>query len=243
MKAIIAALLVSVSLSAVAADTAAVYEGRGNIYKTNATLADLRHVETELNQDTHGNTLGIASNAGRITVVEQTKVDRSEFVKDQQRQDAAQRDTGNKVDGLAARADSTDLALIGHTERNDGQDVRLNGHDQQLANQDAVNAAVSSSLAGMYTDMGGLRNEVRKASREAKEAKAGAAVALAVAAQQFSTDRSAGFQTAISAGTIGGYQALAIGAGGAISDTVFLNAALSKASNQTGAAVSLTKRW
>lgn len=243
MKSLIIAALLLVSVSAVAADTAAIYEGRGNIYKTNATLADLRHVETELNQDTHGNTLGIASNAGRITVLENTKVDRTEFVKDQQRQDAVQRDTGNKVDSLAARADSSDLALIRETSRNDGQDVRLSDHDRQLANQDAVNAAVSSSLAGMYTDMGGLRSEVRKASREAKEAKAGASVALAVAAQQFSTDRSAGFQTAVSAATLGGYQALAVGAGGAITDTVFLNAAVSKASNQTGAAVSLTKRW
>lgn len=241
MKSLIIAALMLLSVSAVAADN--IYEGRGNIYKTNATLADLQSEATRLNTYTHGNSVAIKIHDGQIKDLQQTKVDRTEFVKDQQRQDAVQRDTGNKVDGLAARADSTDLALIGHTERNDGQDARLNGHDQQLANQDAVNAAVSSSLAGMYTDMGGLRNEVRKASREAKEAKAGAAVALAVAAQQFSTDRSAGFQTAISAGTLGGYQALAIGAGGAISDTVFLNAALSKASNQTGAAVSLTKRW
>lgn len=241
MKSLITAALMLLSVSAVAADN--IYEGRGNIYETPATLADLQSEATRLNTYNHGNTLGIASNAGRITVVEQTKVDRTEFTKDQQRQDAAQRNTGTRVDGLAARADSTDLALIGHTERNDTQDVRLNGHDQQLANQDAVNAAVSSSLAGMYTDMGGLRSEVRKASREAKEAKAGASVSLAVAAQQFSTDRSAGFQTAISAATIGGYQALAVGAGGAITDTVFLNAAVSKASNQTGAAVSLTKRW
>ncbi|ALH46257.1 hypothetical protein POR1_52 [Pseudomonas phage POR1] len=241
MKSLIIAALMLLSVSAVAADN--IYEGRGNIYKTPATLADLQSEATRLNTYTHGNSVAIKIHDGQIKDLQQTKVDRTEFVKDQQRQDAAQKDTAGKVDGLAARADSSDLALIRETSRNDSQDVRLNGHDQQLANQDAVNAAVASSLAGMYTDMGGLRSEVRKASREAKEAKAGAAVALAVAAQQFSTDRSAGFQTAVSAATIGGYQALAVGAGGAITDTVFLNAAVSKASNQTGAAVSLTKRW
>ena len=241
MKSLITAALLSLSVSAVAADN--IYEGRGNIYETPATLADLQSEATRLNTYTHGNSVAIKIHDGQIKDLQQTKVDRTEFVKDQQRQDAAQKDTAGKVDGLAARADSSDLALIRETSRNDGQDVRLSDHDRQLANQDAVNAAVSSSLAGMYTDMGGLRSEVRKASREAKEAKAGASVALAVAAQQFSTDRSAGFQTAISAATIGGYQALAVGAGGAITDTVFLNAAVSKASNQTGAAVSLTKRW
>lgn len=240
-RTILASLLTLIAAQAVAADN--IYEGRGNIYQTNATLADLQSEATRLNTYTHGNSVAIKIHDGQIQDLQKNKVDRPEFVHDQQRQDAAQKDTAGKVDGLAARADSSDLALIRETSRNDSQDVRLSEHDRQLANQDAVNAAVSSSLAGMYTDMGGLRNEVRKASREAKEAKAGASVALAVAAQQFSTDRSAGFQTAVSAATIGGYQALAVGAGGAITDTVFLNAAVSKASNQTGAAVSLTKRW
>lgn len=260
-KTIIVTLIALASVSATAAETTAVYEGRGNIYKTGATLADLRHVETELNKDTNGNSVAIkvlaektdATNF-RVDVVAVQANANSQNIKDLRVRtnintaaiaDHETRITGNTnqvnavqyaTKSLQARADDSDLAMVGVQQVNQRQDIRL-------AQQDAVNEALSTSVAGLYTDMSGLRGEVRQARREAKEAKAGAAVALAVAAQQFSTDRSAGFQTAVSASTVGGYQALAVGVGGAITETVFVNGALSKSSNQPGAALSVTKRW
>lgn len=241
-RTIIATLIALSATSAMAADS--IYEGRGNIYTTPATLADLLSEATRLNTYNHGNTIALQIQGGQIVGIQQDQVRQdAEFKADQARQDAAQRATNASVQQLGARADDSDLAMIGVQQVNQRQDIRLDGHDAALARQDQVNEALSTSVAGLYTDVSGLRSEVRRASREAKEAKAGAAVALAVAAQQFSTDRSAGFQTAVSASTVGGYQALAVGVGGAISDTVFVNGALSKASNQTGAALSVTKRW
>lgn len=188
-----------------------------------------------------------AQTAGRVTNVERTTAQHGATLADHEdrissntrRVGAVERTTtqnSSQIQQLGARADDTDLAMIGVQQVNQRQDIRL-------AQQDQINEALATSVAGLYTDMSGLRGEVRQARREAKEAKAGAAVALAVAAQQFSTDRSAGFQTAVSAATVGGYQSLAVGVGGAITDTVFVNGALSKSSNQTGAALSVTKRW
>lgn len=248
-RTIIATLIALASTSALAAET--IYEGRGNIYTTPATLADLLSEATRLNTYNHGNTIALQIQNGQIVGLQQDQVRQdAEFKADQARQDAAQRDADTRITSnttsiqqLGARADDSDLAMVGVQQVNQRQDIRLAGHDAALAQQDQINEALSTSVAGLYTDMSGLRGEVRQARREAKEAKAGAAVALAVAAQQFSTDRSAGFQTSVSAATVGGYQALAVGVGGAVTDTVFVNGALSKSSNQTGAALAVTKRW
>lgn len=156
-----------------------------------------------------------------------------------------------KVEGrttnLEARADDTDLALIDHgnqLQNHHGQlqqhGSRLDGHDQQLANQDMINAAVGSSLAGLYQDTSALRSEVRQARRDAKEAQEHAAIALAVAGHQFNTDRAAGFQMAISASTVGGNQGYAVGAGGAINDQLFVNVGIATSGSQTGGVVSGT---
>jgi len=243
--------LIAIAILAASAPTfaATIYDGRGNIYQTNATLADLQSEATRLNTYTHGNSVAIQYQGGQITDLQadQRRQD-AEFKADQYRQDQAQLRTQGQVTNnqtdiarLNGRASDQDLILINHEQTNQRQNVRLDGHDQRLAQQDQVNEALSTSLAGMYTDMSGLRGEVRQAQREAKQARAGAAAALAVAGHQF--DIHGGFQTAISAATMGGYQALAIGAGGAISDRVFINAGLTTSSDQTGAVLSGTYSW
>lgn len=252
-RTLIAIALTAATLPAFAAD---IYEGRGNIYTTPATLADLLTERTELNSYTNGNSVAIKIHDGQIVDLQKDQARQdAEFKADQARQDAAQRASNVRIDNhetritsnttniqrLGARADDSDLAMIRETQRNDGQDARLDGHDQRFAQQDAVNEALSTKIGGLYTDMSGLRGEVRQARREAKQARAAASAALAVAGQQF--DIHGGFQTAVSASTMGGYQALAIGAGGAVSDRVFINGAVTTSSNQTGAVLSGTYSW
>lgn len=254
-RTLIAIALTAAALPAFAAD---IYEGRGNIYTTPATLADLLTERTELNTYTNGNSVAIKIHDGQIKDLQQDQVRQdAEFKADQARQDAAQRASNVRIDNhetritsnttniqrLGARADDTDLQLVGQTQWNQRQDARLDGHDQRFAQQDAVNEALSTKIGGLYTDMSGLRGEVRQARREAKQAKAGASVALAVAGQQMCTRRECGFQTSVSAATMQGYQALAVGIGGAVSDNLFLNAAASKSSSVTGAVISGTYSW
>ncbi len=244
------ALTIALSLFALttAAQAADIYEGK-DIYNTPATLADLLHERTDLNSFTNGNSVAIKIQGGQIAGLQEDQVRQDQqFAADQARQDAAQRaadvritNNSSSITQLGSRADDQDLAILAERQTNQQQTVRLDGHDQRFAQQDQVNEALSTSLAGMYTDMSGLRGEVRQARREAKQARAGAAAALAVAGHQF--DVHGGFQTAISAATMGGYQALAIGAGGAINDRVFINAGLTTSSNQTGAVLSGTYSW
>lgn len=151
---------------------------------------------------------------------------------------------------------------------NANQQTTLNQHTSQITTINDVNAAqqtqintgaainnrqdgqigqLQSYASDMDQRLGGRldsqQSQINKNSRDIKEAKNAAAAALAVAAHQFSTDRSAGFQTAISAATIGGSQAIAVGAGGAVSENVFINAAFTKSGSVTGGAVSGTYRW
>lgn len=149
---------------------------------------------------------------------------------------------GNSVaiQALSARADDTDLALIGQNTRNNTQDTRLTAHDVQFANQDIINDAMSSKLDGLYTDTAGLRSDVRNARREAKEAKAGNAAALAVAGQNMCTLVECGGQVAMSGSTMSGYQAVAIGVGIPLSDHWFVNGAYTQSSNVQGGVISTT---
>lgn len=193
----IATLAVLASANVFAADTVPLYEGK-NIYKTQATLADVLYSETEQQQDIHGNTLAVRH-------LSNTKVDKDVFIRDQIRQDEKLNEYGNRLD--AYEASSNDLS-------------------SSLAN---YKASTDSRLAGLESDI--------------QQAKEGNAVALAVAAQQFCTDVDCGFQTAASASTIHGKQAIAVGMGGAVSENVFLNAAFSKSGKTQGGAVSATYRW
>lgn len=189
-----------------------------------ATFNALNQETTRLNRYTYGNSLAI-----QALNVDQKRQD--DFItKDQARQDAATK-------GLTTRADDTDLALIGQNQRNNVQDTRLNGHDQQFANQDTINDALSSKLSGMYTDTAGLRSEVRRDRREARQ---GSAAALAVAGQNMCTLTECGGQIALSGSTMSGYQAVAIGVGVPLSDKWFVNGAYTQSGSVRGGVVSTT---
>ena len=139
------------------------------------------------------------------------------------------------VEGHNVRQDASIDALndqaqvINNTINNHGD--TLSSHQQQI---DSLSSTMGSQVQSAM-------DEARQARKEAKEAKAAAAVALAVAGQQFNTQGS--FQTAISASTVGGNQALAVGAGGALNEKVFINAAIATSGNQTGGVVSATYAW
>lgn len=143
------------------------------------------------------------------------------------------------------QANSNQIATI--TDVNTAQQVQINTGAQINTRQDTQIGNLQSYAADMDQRLGGRldsqQSQINSLKRDTKEAKEAAAGALAVAGQQFSTDKSAGFQTAISAATIGGKQAIAIGAGGAVTETVFINAAITKAGSTTGGVISGTYRF
>ena len=96
----IATLAILVSANVFAAET--IYEGRGNIYTTNATLADLQSEATRLNTYTNGNSVAIKIHDGQIKDLQNTKVDKDVFTRDQIRQDEKLNEYGNRLDGYEA---------------------------------------------------------------------------------------------------------------------------------------------
>lgn len=128
---------------------------------------------------------------------------------------------------------------IQHLSRRDAaQQVQIDGlgagHTAQQAQIDGLGAEVDLLSSRMGSEIRAVREEVR-------EAREGSAIALAVAGQQF--DTSAGFQVALSASTMAGEQAIAVGAGGAISERVFVNAAYAQSGRTRGGVVSSTFKF
>ena len=140
------------------------------------------------------------------------------------------------VEGHNVRQDASIDALndqaqvINNTINNHG-DV-LSSHQQQI---DQLGSRMSNEIAGAM-------NRANEAHKEAKIAQDQAAAALSVAGQQFDLNYN-GFQTAISAASFGGSTALSVGAGGKISERVFVNAAITNAGSATGGVVSTTFKW
>ena len=245
-------LVLSICSAPVFAET--IYDGRGDLNKTPAMLSDVLSEVTRLNAYGHGNTLGVASNAGRITVLEGSqvqqdkaiagKVDRSEFVKDQQRQDAA---TSGNAKAIAANSAtlSSHQATLGqhgrtlgvHSDQISALERSRGEYATRLDNQDAAIVALDREYQGRFADVSAGVDRALDRSERALE---GATASLAVAGQQFSTDPAAGVQVAVSAASMSGKQALAIGAGGAVSENLFFNAAISKSGNTTGGVISGT---
>ena len=209
-------ILAAACIPAQAQEFADVYKDK-QIYTTPAMLSDLRSETTRLNTYTYGNSKAIQYHSTQIEGLKQNKVDKTEFYADQKRQDDA-------VQSLNDQA-----TQIHNTINNHGD--TLSSHQHQI---DSLSSTMGSQVQSAM-------DEARQARKEAKEAKAAAAVALAVAGQQFNTQGS--FQTAISASTVGGNQALAVGAGGALNEKVFINAAIATSGNQTGGVVSATYAW
>lgn len=140
------------------------------------------------------------------------------------------------VEGHNARQDASIDALndqaqvINNTINNHGD--TLSSHQQQI---DQMGSRMSNEIAGAM-------NRANEAHKEAKTAQDQAAAALSVAGMQFDLNYN-GFQTAISAASFGGSTALSVGAGGKISERIFVNAAITNAGSATGGVVSSTFRW
>lgn len=139
------------------------------------------------------------------------------------------------------------VQINNNTNVNARQDATLGQHATAINNLDGRTTALEDYSRDMDVRLGGRldsqQSQINKNARDVKEAKNMAAGALAVAGQQFCTGQECGFQTAISASTIGGSQALAVGMGGAVSENVFLNAAFTKAGSVSGGVVSGTYRF
>lgn len=210
-------ILAAACVPAQAQEFADVYKDK-QIYTTPAMLSDLRSETTRLNTYTYGNSKAIQYHGTQIEGLKQNKVDKTEFYADQKRQDDA-------VQSL------NDQATQIHNTINNHGDV-LSNHQQQI---DALGSRMSGEIAGAMS-------RANEAHKEAKTAQDQAAAALSVAGMQFDLNYN-GFQTAISAASFGGSTALSVGAGGKISERVFVNAAVTNAGSATGGVVSSTFRW
>lgn len=150
---------------------------------------------------------------------------------------ANQQTTINQHTGQITTINQVNAAQQTQINTNTAVNVRQDGQINDLQN---YASDMDQRLGGRLDSQ---QSQISKNSRDIKEAKNMAAAALAVAGQQFCTGQECGFQAAVSAATIGGSQALAVGVGGAVSENVFLNAAFTKSGSVSGGVVSGTYRF
>lgn len=249
----ITAIALALSTQAFAADN--IYEGRGNIYRTNATLADLQSEATRLNSYNYGNTIALQIHDGQIKDLEANKADKSEVAAVNTRVDHTNKQVAAntketvrlenvKADKSALKA-TDDKVAKNTTHINNNTTVinqhsnTLNEYGSKLDSYGASHDALSSNVAQYQNRTDSRLDTLESDVRQAKEA---AAVALAVAGHQFCTDLDCGVQAAVSGSTIAGKQALAVGVGGAVSENLFFNAAFSQSGSTRGGVVSATYR-
>lgn len=260
MKALLAALALTVSMGAMATDN--IYEGRGNIYKTHATLADLQSEATRLNTYNYGNSVAIQIHDGQIKDLQDNKADKTQVEAVNKRVDVTNKQVAAntqeaarledvKADKSALKATDQKVAQnssqiqentsqIGqNTAAISQQGNTLNEYGSRLDSYGTSHDALASSLAQYQNRTDSRLDTLESDVRQAKEA---AAVALAVAGHQFCTDLNCGVQAAVSGSTIAGKQALAVGVGGAVSENLFFNAAFSQSGATRGGVVSATYR-
>lgn len=249
----ITAITLALSAQAFAADN--IYEGRGNIYRTNATLADLQSEATRLNSYNYGNTLAIQHHDGQIKDLQANKADKSEVAAVNTRVDHTNKQVAAntketvrlenvKADKSALKATDDKVAqnttqISNNTTVINQHSNTLNEYGSKLDSYGASHDALVSSVAQYQSRTDSRLDTLESDVRQAKEA---AAVALAVAGNQFCTDLDCGVQAAVSGSTIAGKQAVAIGVGGAVSENLFFNAAFSQSGSTRGGVVSATYR-
>lgn len=253
MKYAIVAIALALSTQAFATDN--IYEGRGNIYRTNATLADLQSEATRLNTYTNGNSVALQIHDGQIKDLQANKADKSEVAAVNSRVDHTNKQVAAntketvrlenvKADKSALKATDQKVAQQGTQISNNTTVINqhsntLNEYGSKLDSYGASHDALSSNVAQYQSRTDSRLDTLESDVRQAKEA---AAVALAVAGHQFCTDLDCGVQAAVSGSTIAGKQAVAIGVGGAVSENLFFNAAFSQSGSTRGGVVSATYR-
>jgi len=255
--ALLTALALAVSVNAFATDN--IYEGRGNIYKTHATLADLQSEATRLNTYTHGNSVALQIHDGQIKDLQANKADRSEVQVVDKRVTQVNTQINTRIDTTNKQVDkntketvrlenvkadksalkATDERVIANTTVINQHTNTLNEYGSKLDSYGSAHDALASNMAQYQNRTDSRLDTLESDVRQAKEA---AAVALAVAGHQFCTDLNCGVQAAVSGSTIAGKQALAVGVGGAVSENLFFNAAFSQSGSTRGGVVSATYR-
>lgn len=253
----ITAIALALSTQVFAADN--IYEGRGNIYHTKATLADLQSEATRLNTYTNGNSVAIKIHDGQIKDLQANKADRSEVQAVDKRVTQVNTQVNSRINTTNKQVDKNTKETV-RLENVKADKSALKATDQRVSNNTTVINQHSSTLNeyGSKLDSYGSAHDTlasnmalyqnRTDSRldtlesDVKQAKEAAAVALAVAGHQFCTDLNCGVQAAVSGSTIAGKQALAVGVGGAVSENLFFNAAFSQSGSTRGGVVSATYR-
>jgi len=255
--ALLTTLALAVSVNAFATDN--IYEGRGNIYKSHATLADLQSEATRLNEYTHGNSVAIKIHDGQIKDLQANKADRSEVQAVDKRVTQVNTQVNTRIDTTNKQVDkntketvrlenvkadksalkSTDERVSNNTTVINQHSNALNEYGSKLDSYGDAHNALASNMA-QYQNRTDSRLDTLES--DVKQAKEAASVALAVAGFAYCTDLDCGVQAAVSGSTIAGKQALAVGVGGAVSENLFFNAAFSQSGSTRGGVVSATYR-
>lgn len=118
------------------------------------------------------------------------------------------------------------------------QGSTIGNHEKRIKFLEDMNYLSQSEIIRNRNEM---RSEVDRINEALDEVAEANAVALAISGHQFNTQ--GGFQTALSASTISGKQAVALGIGGAINERLFVNGAISTSGGTTGGVVSSTFAW
>ena len=135
-------------------------------------------------------------------------------------------------------AHGNSLGIQDLDRRSDQHRAQLQNHEERIGFLEDMNYLSQNAIVKNQKQMESEVDRINKALDEVAEANA---VALAISGHQFNTQ--GGFQTALSASTISGKQAVALGIGGAISERVFVNGAISTSGGTTGGVVSSTFSW
>ncbi|WID41991.1 hypothetical protein [Pseudomonas phage ZQG1] len=193
----------------------------------------------------HGNSIAIQHLDKRQEATEATVVTHGNRLDGHDRELASH---GNRLDGHDRELASQGKALGSTQKVVKAQGEVLDSHSDILASHGAAihaqanysvgNRAMISSLYDRANEHEARISSLERRMDELNEANA---IALAVAGHQFNTQ--GGFQTAVSMSTMNGKQALAIGAGGAINERLFVNVGVAQSGSTSGGVVSSTLAW
>ena len=230
------------------------YTARVHTYVHGNSIAiqhlDKRQEATEATVVTHGNRLDghdreLASHGNRLDGHDRELASQG---KRQEATEATGATHGNRLDGHDRELASQGKALGSTQKVVKAQGEVLDSHSDILASHGAAihaqanysvgNRAMISSLYDRANEHEARISSLERRMDELNEANA---IALAVAGHQFNTQ--GGFQTAVSMSTMNGKQALAIGAGGAINERLFINAGVAQSGSTSGGVVSSTIAW
>lgn len=251
MKYAITAIAIALSAQAFATDN--IYEGRGNIYKTHATLADLQSEATRLNSYSHGNTLAIQHHDGQIKDLQQNKADKSEVAAVNTRVDHTNKQVAAntketvrlenvKADKTALKA--TDDKVGKNTTQISNNTTVINQHSNTLNEYGSKLEVMSSAQVDLdsrmtqYTQQTDAR--LNGLERDVDKLKEASAVGFAAASIQMCTQVECGFQVGVGLANSMSRNALAVQAGGAVSQNVFLAASAGKSGSTSAVGVSAT---